>query len=140
MSEFLQNVSFSHPTEGYEVIHPVRTVLVGQVAGNGPISEVVGYDFSSSGSGLGHCRGSVTSAPSVLIQNKTDISTFYASFSHIWTSSTIKVHVVAIFFHEAVGGVSVGRHPLVSQFVKGAYRLWPVIMGSSWDRGISPWC
>ena len=36
-------------------------------------------------------------------------------------ASTIKVYTAAIsFFHNAVGGVTVGRHPLVSQFIKGA--------------------
>ena len=38
--------------------------------------------------------------------------------------STIKVYTAAIsFFHETVGHVTVGRHPLVSQLIKGEYHL-----------------
>ncbi len=51
-------------------------------------------------------------------------------------SSTVKVYTAAITFgHDAVGGVSVGRHSLVSQFIKGAYRLRPdrALRAPSWD-------
>ena len=55
-------------------------------------------------------------------------------------ASTIKVYTAAIYlFHEAVGGVTVGRHPLVSQFIKGACRLHPTRSprAPSWT---SHWC
>ena len=51
-------------------------------------------------------------------------------------TSTIKVYTAAVsFFHEAVGGVIIGRHPLVSQFIKGACRLRPTRSprAPSWD-------
>ena len=51
-------------------------------------------------------------------------------------ASTIKVYTAAMsFFHEAVGGVAVGRHPLVSQFIKEAchLRLTRSPRAPSWD-------
>lgn len=40
-------------------------------------------------------------------------------------SSTVRVYAVAISaLHESVGGVSVGRHPLVLQFVKHTVCIW----------------
>ena len=51
-------------------------------------------------------------------------------------SSTIKVYAAAISsFHEAVDGASLGRHRLVSEFIKGTYRLRPgrVLRAPSWD-------
>ena len=50
---------------------------------------------------------------------------------------TIKVNTAAIFFfNEAVGGVTVGRPPLVSQFVKEVCRLCLTRSprAPSWDR------
>ena len=54
-------------------------------------------------------------------------------------SSTVRLYSVAISaYHELVGGVSVGRHPLVSQFVRGAYRLRPgrTLRAPSWDLSL----
>lgn len=40
--------------------------------------------------------------------------------------STVKVYIAAIsYFHEAVVGATVGRHPLVSSLLRGAYQLRP---------------
>ncbi len=53
--------------------------------------------------------------------------------------NTIKVYIAAIsHFHSLVDGVSVGKHSLVSQFLKGAYRLWPrnVMRSPAWDLTI----
>lgn len=51
-------------------------------------------------------------------------------------ASTVKVYAAAISaFHDMVGGLSVGKHPLVSQFLKGANRLRPgrCLRAPSWD-------
>ena len=51
-------------------------------------------------------------------------------------SSTVKVHAAAISsFHQPVDGQAVGKHPLVSQFIKGARRLRPgrALRAPSWD-------
>ncbi len=47
-------------------------------------------------------------------------------FSEGITSATPKVYVAAISANHAyIDGISVGRHPLVSRFMKGSRRLWP---------------
>ena len=51
-------------------------------------------------------------------------------------SSTVKVYAAAISsFHQPVHGQAVGKHPLVSQFIKGARRLRPgrALRAPSWD-------
>ncbi len=53
--------------------------------------------------------------------------------------NTIKVYIAAIaHFHSLVDGVSVGKHSLVSQFLKAAYRLGPqnVMRSPAWDLTI----
>ncbi|XP_071400930.1 LOW QUALITY PROTEIN: uncharacterized protein [Centroberyx affinis] len=56
---------------------------------------------------------------------------------HLWrAASTLRVYTAAIsVFHETVGGLSVGKHPMVSQFLKGANRLRPgrSLKAPSWD-------
>ena len=43
-------------------------------------------------------------------------------------TSTLRVYTAAIsVFHETVGDLSVGKHPMVSQFLKGANRRRQVL-------------
>ncbi len=45
------------------------------------------------------------------------------------THSTLKVYVAAISaYHASLGGQSVGRHPLVTRFLRGALRLRPPVL------------
>ncbi len=45
------------------------------------------------------------------------------------THSTLKVYVAAISaYHASLGGQSVGRHPLVTHFLRGALRLRPPVL------------
>ena len=51
-------------------------------------------------------------------------------------ASTLRVYAAAISaFHVAIGGLSIGKHPMVSQFLKGANRLRPGrrLRAPSWD-------
>ncbi|KAK0150205.1 hypothetical protein N1851_008880 [Merluccius polli] len=51
-------------------------------------------------------------------------------------ASTVKVYAAAISaFQQPVDGRAVGKHPLVSQFIKGAHRLRPsrTLRAPSWD-------
>ena len=51
-------------------------------------------------------------------------------------SSSLRGYTAAISaFHNPVGGISVGKHPVVSQFLKGANRLRPgrCLRAPSWD-------
>ncbi len=51
------------------------------------------------------------------------------------THSTLKVYVAAISaYHASLGGQSVGRHPLVTRFLRSVLRLRPPV----WSR-IPPW-
>ncbi len=62
-----------------------------------------------------------------------------ACFSAGLTHSTIKVYVVAIAaYHAPLGGQSVGRHPLVTRFLRGALRLRPPVRSRvpTWDLAV----
>ncbi|XDV47256.1 hypothetical protein PO909_016939 [Leuciscus waleckii] len=55
------------------------------------------------------------------------------------TPSTLKVYVAAIgAYHIPLGGMSVGRHPLLARFIRGARRLRPPVRTKipSWDLAI----
>ncbi len=55
------------------------------------------------------------------------------------TQSTLKVFVVAISaYHASLGGQSVGRHPLVTRFLRGALRLRPPVRSRvpPWDLAV----
>ena len=56
----------------------------------------------------------------------------FSSSSPFWTQEGLPAPYTAAIssFHDLVGGLSVGKHPVVSQFLKGANRLHP---GPSWD-------
>ncbi len=69
MPKFPHNVSFPHPTEGYDVVNPVGTVSVRQATGNGPVSEAVRYDFGSSGP-YGSSQGSATEEVAECLQSQ----------------------------------------------------------------------
>ncbi len=60
-------------------------------------------------------------------------------FSRRITPATLKVYVAAISAnHTYIDGVSVGRHPLVSRFMQGSWRLRPFRPArvASWDLSI----
>jgi hypothetical protein len=62
-----------------------------------------------------------------------------ARFSAGLTHSTIKVYVAAISsYHALIGGQSVGRHPLVTRFLRGALRLRPPVRPRvpTWDLAV----
>ena len=51
-------------------------------------------------------------------------------------ASTLRVYAAAISaFHDLVGGLSIGKHCMVLQFLKGAHRLRPgtCLSAPSWD-------
>jgi len=53
--------------------------------------------------------------------------------------STLKVYVVAIgAYHISLDGMSVGKDPLVSRFLRGTLRLWPAarMRVPTWDLAI----
>ncbi len=55
------------------------------------------------------------------------------------THSTLKVYVAAISaYHASLGGQSVGRHPLVTRFLRGALRLRPPVRSRipPWDLAV----
>ncbi len=55
------------------------------------------------------------------------------------THSSLKVYVVAILaYHTSLGGQSVGRHPLVTHFLRGALRLRPPVRSRipPWDLAV----
>ncbi len=62
-----------------------------------------------------------------------------ARFSAGLTHSTLKVYVAAISaYHASLGGQSVGRHPLVTRFLRGALRLRPPVRSRipPWDLAV----
>ncbi len=62
-----------------------------------------------------------------------------ARFSAGLTHSTLKVYVAAITaYHAPLGGQSVGRHPLVTRFLRGALRLRPPVRSHvpPWDLAL----
>jgi len=74
---------------------------------------------------------------------KCDISLVLRFFQSLMDSgksvNTIKVYIAAIsHFHVSVDGASIGKHPLVSQFLRGAHRLHPrrSMRAPAWDLSI----
>ena len=62
-----------------------------------------------------------------------------AQFSVGLTHSTLKVYVAAIVAnHAPLGGQLVGRHPLVTRFLRGALRLRPPVHSRvpTWDLAV----
>ncbi len=60
-----------------------------------------------------------------------------ARFSAGLTHSTLKVYVAAAY-HAPLGGQSLGRHPLITHFLRGALRLRSPVQ-SRVPRGTWPW-
>ncbi|KAL0159107.1 hypothetical protein M9458_047183, partial [Cirrhinus mrigala] len=68
--------------------------------------------------------------------NKTQLTVQSVQLSARLTHSTLKVYVAAIAaYHAPLGGLSVGKDPLVTRFLRGALRLRPPVRPRvpSWD-------